>query len=352
MFKAVRSIFWKFRKPAFYPFLLSIFLGVVFSQNLLAWSFHTHRKLASDALNRMPESFQKRFGQFKDDLLRGATDPDRVLKDFQNHVYHIRGSGHRLEATARMSEVFSLISEKIAKGAPDKEIAYWLGIISHYVADINVPLHTAGAESDPNEDEYHAAFEKEVENHLSIIPIATITIEPVTDPAMRLREMALAANAHYFEIGVAYRTGNRFFDVKDMVVKQYNSALKNIIDYWVGAFNQSGKKIESMPQIVFLVENLAPLKSASSSQPVGNDSFGKINLNSASVQELMTIPGVGEKKAKLILQARPFRSIYDLARVKGFGVKSVDRIGHLLTTENTKELGNVYGSSTPAIGKQ
>jgi len=53
---------------------------------------------------------------------------------------------------------------------------------------------------------------------------------------------------------------------------------------------------------------------------------GKININSATQKELMTLKGIGEVRAKQIIEYRersgPFRSIEDLKRVKGIGEKT------------------------------
>jgi len=64
-------------------FAVSLFAA---SQAAFAWSYHTHRKIVSDALNRMPASFFQRFGPFKERILKGSTDPDTILKDFMCHV--------------------------------------------------------------------------------------------------------------------------------------------------------------------------------------------------------------------------------------------------------------------------
>lgn len=56
--------------------------------------------------------------------------------------------------------------------------------------------------------------------------------------------------------------------------------------------------------------------------------FAKVDINSASVQELQTLKGVGEKKAKEIVDYRTkngaFNSVDDLAKVKGIGKKILD----------------------------
>ena len=54
-------------------------------------------------------------------------------------------------------------------------------------------------------------------------------------------------------------------------------------------------------------------KSAVSELAVGQ----KISLNSASKEDLMKLPGIGDKKADLIIQNRPFKSVEDVMKIKG-----------------------------------
>ena len=53
---------------------------------------------------------------------------------------------------------------------------------------------------------------------------------------------------------------------------------------------------------------------------------GVVNLNTASAEELGLIPGVGPARVRNILayrKAHPFRSVDELARIKGIGRKTV-----------------------------
>jgi competence protein ComEA len=62
----------------------------------------------------------------------------------------------------------------------------------------------------------------------------------------------------------------------------------------------------------------APALAAQKSLPPGE----KLDLNRASVVELMRLPGVGEKKAQAIVarrQRQPFRRPEDVLGVKGLG---------------------------------
>lgn len=56
----------------------------------------------------------------------------------------------------------------------------------------------------------------------------------------------------------------------------------------------------------------------------------KVNLNQASVQQLATLPGVGEKLAARILEQRQkqgsFKTVQELMNVKGIGEKNFERL--------------------------
>lgn len=91
------------------------------------------------------------------------------------------------------------------------------------------------------------------------------------------------------------------------------------------------KKLQ-MTVVVFLVSFcLAMMLPAASEQstgkkPVVGETQGKlVNINSASVQELATLPRIGEKIAERIVQFRkdngPFKRKQDIMKVKGIGEK-------------------------------
>lgn len=55
----------------------------------------------------------------------------------------------------------------------------------------------------------------------------------------------------------------------------------------------------------------------------------RIDLNRASVSELMRLPGVGEKRAQAIVAHRsrqPFRRVEDVVAVKGLGPKWLAKV--------------------------
>ena len=60
----------------------------------------------------------------------------------------------------------------------------------------------------------------------------------------------------------------------------------------------------------------------------------KVDINTASKEELMTLPGIGESKASAIVDYRekggPFSDIEDIKKVNGIGEKLFDRIKDLI----------------------
>ena len=76
-----------------------------------------------------------------------------------------------------------------------------------------------------------------------------------------------------------------------------------------------------------LIFILTVLLLASFCQPV-MASKGKININTASQKELVTLKGVGDKIAERIIEyrkAHSFKTIEDLMNVKGIGQKLFDK---------------------------
>ncbi|GAB0172471.1 ComEA family DNA-binding protein [Helicobacter trogontum] len=57
--------------------------------------------------------------------------------------------------------------------------------------------------------------------------------------------------------------------------------------------------------------------------------FAAVNINTASQKELMTLNGIGEAKAKAIIEYRTktrFKKIEDIKQVKGIGQAIFDKI--------------------------
>lgn len=57
---------------------------------------------------------------------------------------------------------------------------------------------------------------------------------------------------------------------------------------------------------------------------------GRLNLNTATADQLMMLPGVGPSKAERVVAWRgkhgPFKRVQDLRKVKGFGYKTLKKL--------------------------
>jgi comEA protein len=87
----------------------------------------------------------------------------------------------------------------------------------------------------------------------------------------------------------------------------------------------------------------APVQKKKAKAPVAKSTLsGTLNLNTATAIELTKLPGIGPKKAELIVQWRKkhgsFGRVVDLRRVKGFGAKSVKKLRPYLTVSGKSSL--------------
>lgn len=63
----------------------------------------------------------------------------------------------------------------------------------------------------------------------------------------------------------------------------------------------------------------------------------RVNVNSATLDELETVPGIGPALAKLIVSGRPYESVDDLERVRGIGPATVESLRPYVKTSGETE---------------
>ncbi|MFO1518341.1 MAG: helix-hairpin-helix domain-containing protein [bacterium] len=81
---------------------------------------------------------------------------------------------------------------------------------------------------------------------------------------------------------------------------------------------------------------------------------GKVNLNTASAEQIDQLPGISPKKAALIVEYRkdhPFKAVDELDNVKGFSPKSIDKIRPYVSTDGPNNLV-VEGGKTKKAKKE
>lgn len=75
----------------------------------------------------------------------------------------------------------------------------------------------------------------------------------------------------------------------------------------------------------------APVASAApDARPVASPAPAALNVNTATVEELTALPGIGEKRAQAILETRKekggFKSVDELTEVKGIGPANLEKL--------------------------
>lgn len=83
---------------------------------------------------------------------------------------------------------------------------------------------------------------------------------------------------------------------------------------------------------------------------------GPVDINSATLKELATLPGIGPGRAKAIAASRPYASIKELGQVPGLGAKAIEALGDLIVAgpatpgkaaKKTSEGGESRGNGRP-----
>ena len=59
----------------------------------------------------------------------------------------------------------------------------------------------------------------------------------------------------------------------------------------------------------------------------------KININTASKEELDVLPGIGPVRAQAIIDGRPFKTIEDVMKVKGIKEVEFGKIKDMITVK-------------------
>jgi competence protein ComEA len=106
------------------------------------------------------------------------------------------------------------------------------------------------------------------------------------------------------------------------------------------------------PAHVLLCATLLAMSVAGSASAAGKGVDGTVNLNTATVETLALLPGIGPSKAESILAYRkrhPFRTVDELVRIKGIGRKMVRRLRAHLATGGPTTASATLASASRAV---
>ncbi|MHA1779049.1 MAG: zinc dependent phospholipase C family protein, partial [Candidatus Heimdallarchaeaceae archaeon] len=198
--------------------------------NVQAWGIPTHHYTVEIASKLVPETWQSAFSYYSPEVIAGSGYPDQVLQDWDNHLYYPY-SGEHHNAPWKINETVYVIRDFAAQQEWEN-VFFFLGIISHYTADINIPVHT---------DEYwdgHPAYETDINNHLDDFNASVYDFGNITDPVQFIIDCATYAHQYYWDIRNAYPTGDEYNivttneTIKQITEEQLGRAIGAILAIW------------------------------------------------------------------------------------------------------------------------
>jgi competence ComEA-like helix-hairpin-helix protein len=83
--------------------------------------------------------------------------------------------------------------------------------------------------------------------------------------------------------------------------------------------------VSLLTSVVFLGRSIGIPKLFKSRPALVEKGSLRVNINTATIEELETLPGIGPAKARFIVANRPYQSVENLAKLQG--------IGHRLATD-------------------
>ncbi len=232
-------------------FLILLVIFILFLNPIFGWSAKTHQKIVKEALYSLPKEYQRKLIPYLDELLEGSVAPDKVYRDFDNHIFHVHGNKGKGPEKVREKyyEIISLIQEK----KPWRLIAFQLGVLSHYIADLNQPLHT---DSSKREDQFHSKYEKDAE---VINPKIISDLTFIKYPTSYILDSIFNANHFYKDIERAYLQGDQFKNVSKITQNQINKATYDTASYFYNVLIRGSRGTTLMDLIYDLIDYIFSL---------------------------------------------------------------------------------------------
>jgi hypothetical protein len=252
---------------------LSLFALALLARPSWAWDPKDHRRIAALAIKHSPPALASFLRDNLDEVLRGSVDPDRKFMDTENHTYHVDdGTRNNPDHVAYLS---SALVEMMRNRAPRERVAYWFGALSHYVADMDQPLHAS--DRDRRENAYHLLFESlgyGFESHAQILGFPLdVKVggalagwqfrfdgkhDAIDDVRAWQIENARWSYRFYDEISGRY-TGRLAFDagrLAEIFRTCITESTNDVIDLWAHLYGSAGDGLAALPpaQAVLVID--------------------------------------------------------------------------------------------------
>lgn len=180
-----------------------------------AWTQASQESIALDAARLAPPDLYRQLRRNRAAYLQGVGEPFAEYRA-EFHQKHADGGG-RLDEALGLAVEKAILSIQLLR--PFNEISYRLGVVSHYVSDLNNPLHSS--QGDPAEARYYADYLHYVESAQPRFAVVFYGFDPQLDSPPELRQLwqeSLERSRHFYGfVGREYRrvgfaSGRRSFD--------------------------------------------------------------------------------------------------------------------------------------------
>lgn len=212
--------------------ILLFLFAVCWSSPGHAWHTLQHTDITRAVYEQLPAAIQEVFQPYLDDILWASMVPDIFIWDWDNHEWNIhRELGDTTAAPARIEALSQDILNDLRQEPADiAGAAENLGLLSHYLADINQPLHTDDYAND--NDWIHFQYEIDVNNHKLEFHYHPRGLRLRPDIYQVAVDSARQANLYYQSIIDAYAEGDGFAHVQRLTSFNYQRAVSDIADVW------------------------------------------------------------------------------------------------------------------------
>jgi competence ComEA-like helix-hairpin-helix protein len=95
--------------------------------------------------------------------------------------------------------------------------------------------------------------------------------------------------------------------------------------------------VSLLTSFVFLGRSIGIQKLFNSRAPIVEKGSLRVNINTATIEELKTLPGIIPARARLIVANRPYQSVDDLAKLQGIGRKLTTDLRSLIKIDGKTE---------------
>lgn len=172
----------------------------------VAWTQASQESIALDAARLAPPDLYRQLRRNRASYLQGVSEPfAKYQAEF--HQKHVDGSG-RLDEALDLAVEKAILSIQLLR--PFNEISYRLGVVSHYVADLNNPLHSS--QGDAAEGRYYADYLRYVESAQPRFAVVFYGFDPQLDEPAELhllwQKSLQRSRKFYGFVGREYRRVN------------------------------------------------------------------------------------------------------------------------------------------------